>query len=123
MEEKKLTNDTEIDVGMIVKAFECCMNDTCDKCPFGEVECNALVCERFVNEKTLDLIRRLQDENERLENKNSVLMAMNKGLKAQHKAEVKQIGEQIKMAFYYEFDELIPSIMADKIDEIVGKVK
>lgn len=32
---------------------------------------------------------------------------------------IKQVGERIKMAFYYEFDELIPSIMADKIDEIV----
>ena len=26
------------------------------------------------------------------------------------------------MAFYYEFDELIPSIMADKIDELVKEV-
>ncbi len=32
---------------------------------------------------------------------------------------IKQVGERIKMAFYYEFDELIPSIMADKIDEII----
>lgn len=29
------------------------------------------------------------------------------------------IGERIKTEFYCEFDELIPSIMADKIDEIV----
>lgn len=27
-----------------------------------------------------------------------------------------------EMAFYYEFDELIPSIMADKIDEIVKEI-
>lgn len=32
---------------------------------------------------------------------------------------VEDVAERIKMAFYYEFDELIPSIMADKIDEIV----
>lgn len=31
----------------------------------------------------------------------------------------KELAEQIKMAFYYEFDEIIPSIMADKIDELV----
>lgn len=31
---------------------------------------------------------------------------------------IKDFSERIKMAFYYEFDELIPSIMADKIDEI-----
>ena len=29
-----------------------------------------------------------------------------------------KFAERVKMAFYYEFDELIPSIMADKIDEI-----
>ena len=33
--------------------------------------------------------------------------------------DVKAFGERVKMAFYYEFDELIPSIMADKIDELV----
>ena len=35
---------------------------------------------------------------------------------------VKDVAERIKMAFYYEFEELIPSIMADKIDEIVKEV-
>lgn len=34
------------------------------------------------------------------------------------KEAVKEFAERIKMAFYYEFDELIPSIMSDKIDEI-----
>ena len=38
-------------------------------------------------------------------------------------AKVNEIAEQIKMAFYYEFDELIPSIMADKIDEIVKNMR
>lgn len=35
---------------------------------------------------------------------------------------VKEFAERVKMAFYYEFDELIPSIMTDKIDEIVKEV-
>lgn len=35
---------------------------------------------------------------------------------------VKEFAESVKMAFYYEFDELIPSTMADKIDEIVKEV-
>ena len=34
------------------------------------------------------------------------------------KEALKEFAERIKMAFYYEFDELIPSIMSDKIDEI-----
>lgn len=38
------------------------------------------------------------------------------------RAAVEDVAERIKMAFYYEFDELIPSIMADKIDELVKEV-
>lgn len=38
------------------------------------------------------------------------------------KQAVKEFAERVKMAFYYEFDELIPSIMADKIDELVKEV-
>lgn len=37
-------------------------------------------------------------------------------------AAVKEFAESVKMAFYQEFEELIPSIMADKIDELVKKV-
>jgi hypothetical protein len=40
----------------------------------------------------------------------------------ERKQAVKEFAERIKMAFYYEFDELIPSIMADKIDELVKEV-
>ena len=38
------------------------------------------------------------------------------------RAAVKEFAESVKMAFYYEFDELIPSTMADKIYEIVKEV-
>ena len=40
----------------------------------------------------------------------------------ERKQAVKEFAERVKMAFYYEFDELIPSIMADKIDELVKEV-
>lgn len=33
-----------------------------------------------------------------------------------------ELANEIKKAFYEEFDELIPSIMADRIDSIVNKV-
>ena len=43
--------------------------------------------------------------------------------KSEIKAEAyKEIAERIKLEFYYEFDELIPSIMADKIDNIVNEL-
>lgn len=38
------------------------------------------------------------------------------------RAAVEDVAERIKKAFYYEFDELIPSTMADKIDGIVKEV-
>ena len=38
----------------------------------------------------------------------------------QYKAQaVKEFAEKVKMAFLYEFDEIIPSIMLDKIDELL----
>lgn len=40
----------------------------------------------------------------------------------ERKQVVEEFAERVKMAFYYEFDELIPSIMADKIDELVKEV-
>lgn len=39
------------------------------------------------------------------------------------KQAVQEFAERVKMAFYYEFDELIPSIMADRIDELVEEVE
>ena len=38
------------------------------------------------------------------------------------RAAVKEFAESVKMAFYYEFDELIPSTMAEKIEEMVKEV-
>ena len=36
---------------------------------------------------------------------------------------VKEFAEKVKMAFFYEFDEIIPSIMSDKIDELLNEYK
>lgn len=38
------------------------------------------------------------------------------------KETAEKFAERVKMAFYYEFDELIPSIMSDKIDEICKEI-
>ena len=34
---------------------------------------------------------------------------------------VREFAEEVKLEFYREFDEIIPSIMADKIDDLVKK--
>lgn len=39
------------------------------------------------------------------------------------KEALKEFAEKVKMAFYYEFDELIPSIMSDKIDGLIEEVE
>lgn len=55
-------------------------------------------------------------------NRADMLKEKNTNLQEGLKKAVKDVAERIKMAFYYEFDELIPSTMADKIDEIVKEV-
>lgn len=35
---------------------------------------------------------------------------------------LKQFAERVKMEFYYHFDEIIPSIMSDKIDKILKEI-
>ena len=50
------------------------------------------------------------------------LQAENAALRERLEKAGNDIGERIKTEFYCEFDELIPSIMADKIDEIVKEV-
>ena len=44
------------------------------------------------------------------------------GIKHGSKETAEKFAELVKMAFYYHFDELIPSIMADKIDEICKEI-
>ena len=55
-------------------------------------------------------------------NRADMLKEKNANLQEGLKKAVEDVAERIKMAFYYEFDELIPSTMADKIDGIVKEV-
>lgn len=55
-------------------------------------------------------------------NRADMLKEKNTNLQEGLKKAVEDVAERIKIAFYYEFDELIPSTMADKIDEIVKEV-
>lgn len=81
-EEKKLTDDTEIDVGMIVKALECCKKNEvectcayCSECPASDWDCEEDITDCTVDlfQKAINLIHRLQDEIERLTEENAIL--------------------------------------------------
>lgn len=66
--------------------------------------------------------KRNADEAVMQKNRADLLKGKNTNLQEGLKKAVEDAAERIKMAFYYEFDELIPSTMADKIDEIVKEV-
>lgn len=68
------------------------------------------------HQNTIERCEKLQADNERLY-KN---IGKFKGIVRKETAE--KFAERVKMAFYYHFDELIPSIMADKIDEICKEI-
>ena len=66
--------------------------------------------------------KRNADEAVMQKNRADLLKGKNINLQEGMKKAVEDVAERIKMAFYYEFDELIPSTMADKIDGIVKEV-
>lgn len=66
--------------------------------------------------------KRNADEAVMQKNRADLLKGKNTNLQEGLKKAVEDVAERIKMTFYYEFDELIPSTMADKIDEIVKEV-
>ncbi len=72
MEEKKLTDDTEIDVGMIEKVLgmDClCVvySDCCNECPLYDKQCGEILPKAIK-----DLIQRLQSENESLKKREKI---------------------------------------------------
>lgn len=96
---------------------------------------NKFVKEVFQKEKGNDLLYPDFDEIykryfeqkaeiERLE-KHELKEAMtfnNETIKRAVNEAIEKFAERVKMAFYYEFEELIPSIMADKIDNLVKEM-
>lgn len=118
----------------IIKGLECCAKEIknpfedenlCFSCPYAQKPCSQLY------QDALDLINRQQAEIERLQYQVNRLkkydekrdIELHSRLIATARAEaIKEFAEQVKMAFYYEFDELIPSIMADKIDNLVKEM-
>lgn len=94
----------------------------------GDNRCGIDGCN--IAKKALDLINRQQAEIERLSNtvKTDFLTVTEKLKLSQSeigdiRAEaIKEFAELVKLEFYREFDELIPSIMADRIDTLAEEM-
>lgn len=110
---KEMEKDIEIRMEM-AKAFIGSMNNGVEgwlaeylvKKGWIKPDEGALVLTR---EEHIQMLRDLNESNEKA-----------KGIARKETAE--KFAERVKMAFYYEFDELIPSIMASKIDEICKEI-
>ena len=99
----------------------------CKTCDYGKDGCDKW-CDQITG--CFCRLQELEDKIERGELISTVQYELSEreiAFFVEHDAEVrkqaiKEFAERVKMAFYYEFDELIPSIMADKIDELVKEV-
>ena len=111
----------------IIKSIECCEADFCAGCP---IDNNNGDCRTELYSAVIDFIEQQENSIEHLKKQ---LEIADEETQLAHKANItyvikceeskknalKKLGERIKFEFYAYFDELIPSIMADKIDELV----
>lgn len=114
----------------IIKALECCTADSCIGCPLGDKEPDSCI-----NELNSEIISFIEQQENNIEHLKKQLEIADKETQSAHKANVEYIieceerrkksleklGEDIKIEFYKNFEELIPSIMSDIIDELVKK--
>ena len=115
----------------VMRALECCKeyeNDDCpEHCPLYECEtCNMPLFVTILREKDEeierlnDLVVEGADYNEAWVKDNADLR---KAIKTTRSEAITEFAERVKLEFYREFDEIIPSFMADKIDQIAEEMK
>ena len=114
--EKWLTeNGYAIDVSqamtedVVLYALQICSNENylCHECPLACYK-KGVDCLDILKQNAYILIRKQKAEIEALKNEKTEA--------------IKKFAERVAIAFYYEFEESIPSSMAEKIDEIVREM-
>lgn len=112
----------------IITALECCKSGLCTSCPMCDMPNED--CYGDLSSWTLNLIKSRQAEIESLKER---LDIADKETQLAHKANMtyviaaekskakalKRLADAIRLEFYREYEEIIPSIMSDKIDELV----
>lgn len=106
----------------MVQCKDCIHNDLCKEMhKFGLVDLpynDNAICDLF--KSSADVVPK--SEVELLRNDIKFLQDRRfKELSEVRREAVEKFAEEIKLEFYREFDEIIPSIMADKIDELKKK--
>ena len=94
---------------MVLYALQICSNENylCHECPLACYK-KGVECLDILKQKAYLLIRKQKAEIEALKNEKTEA--------------IKKFAERVAIAFYYEFEESIPSSMAEKIDEIVKEM-
>ena len=118
-----------------LRALECCKeyeNDDCpEHCPLYECEnCNMPLFVTILREKDAEIERLTINMNaygltaKNLANDFADYHAdVKRDIAAARAEAITEFAERVKLEFYLEFDEIIPSIMADKIDQIAQEMK
>lgn len=94
---------------MVLNALKNCSNENylCYECPLACYK-KGVECLDILKQNAYILIRKQKAEIEALKNEKTEA--------------IKKFAERVVIAFYYEFEESIPSSMAEKIDEIVREM-
>lgn len=116
----------------IKKALKYCTGsegfEGCMKCPYFSIN----RCSYTLSEDALTLIEEQEKEIEKLETFNNKLSQgiyygngehLCNNLQKIKKEAINEFAEEVRKMLYYEFDEIIPSIISDKIDKLLEEYK
>lgn len=109
----------------IITALECCKSGLCTSCPMDDEDCYGdlslctlnLIKSQQAEIKSLKERLDIADEETQLAHKANMTYII-EAEKSKAKA-LKRLADAIRLEFYREYEEIIPSIMSDKIDELV----
>ena len=91
-----------------------------------KIECGEFVSKDWHDEQVLHAENRIAELEKEIKGNAFYAKGYAQGIKNTYEVVVpdklKQFAERVKMEFYYEFDEIIPSIMSDKIDKILKEL-
>ena len=100
----------------IIKALECCRDDTCVSCPI----CTEGLCNGGLHKNTLDLINRQKAEIESLKHRKTELQIRNQELQHEKSEAIKEFAEKLKNCFAISGDYLdIINIIDNLVKEMM----